>query len=215
VKTCTSCLLEKDRLDFYPRKDRPCGLQSICKDCEKVRCSSRRVRRPRPAERTKEQLLQKRRETYNKNKTAINETRKKWIARTKITRDAVYNAWRLQNKKQIAERARLWRKVTNNKSRKKWASKNKHILNEITSRRRAARKRATPKWLTKQDRMLIRDFYLAATEFEQFAGCKLHVDHIVPLQSKDVCGLHVVWNLQLLTEVENMKKGTKLLTEVL
>lgn len=68
------------------------------------------------------------------------------------------------------------------------------------AKRRAAKLKATPKWADLDE---IKNVYLEAKYFG------MHVDHIVPLQGKNVCGLHVWDNLQLLSPSENIKKGNK------
>ena len=60
--------------------------------------------------------------------------------------------------------------------------------------------RATPGWA---DLESIREFYRAA----RAAGKE--VDHIVPLAGKNVCGLHVIDNLQMLSRSENASKGNR------
>lgn len=60
---------------------------------------------------------------------------------------------------------------------------------------RAQTQRATPPWLTAEQRQQIRDVYAAAATLTEATG-ELHVvDHIVPKMGKTVCGLHVPWNL--------------------
>ncbi len=66
--------------------------------------------------------------------------------------------------------------------------------------RRAARVRATPPWA---DRAVLKAIYRRAAE----AG--LTVDHIDPLQHPLVCGLHVPWNLQMMTGQANASKGNR------
>lgn len=63
--------------------------------------------------------------------------------------------------------------------------------------RHASKLRATPRWVNRDD---LKAVYVKAKEMG------LTVDHIVPLQSAIVCGLHVPWNLQLLSASENCKK---------
>lgn len=60
---------------------------------------------------------------------------------------------------------------------------------------------ATPVWLSPLDKNRIRRLYKKARK----QG--LSVDHIVPLSSPLVCGLHVPWNLQLMPRKANMAKS--------
>ncbi len=92
------------------------------------------------------------------------------------------------------------------KYRKDWISKNRDLKRETNARRRAARKSATPNWLTNQDIELLRLHYLLAQLLNDCTGEEYHVDHIVPLQHESVCGLHVPWNLQVITASENLSK---------
>ena len=60
-------------------------------------------------------------------------------------------------------------------------------------------KRITPSWV---DMEAIKLFYLNTPS-------GMEVDHIIPITSKRVCGLHVIYNLQYLTPRENQKKSNK------
>jgi hypothetical protein len=94
-----------------------------------------------------------------------------------------------------------------------WQKENKHICNAINSKRRAVKLSATPPWLTTEDFKKIEEFYELAQAASEVFEIKCHVDHIVPLQGIDVCGLHVPWNLQVLTAFDNISKGNRMKTK--
>jgi hypothetical protein len=73
------------------------------------------------------------------------------------------------------------------------------------AKRRAAKLQRTPAWCNHE---LIKLIYAHATHIEEL-GIKCHVDHIVPLQGKKVCGLHVHNNLSVVTDLENLKKNNR------
>lgn len=98
----------------------------------------------------------------------------------------------------------------NNKNRDKhleWGKKHRkekpYIYNASSSKRRSAKLKATPKWLTPEQLNEIKQIYKDCPKGHE-------VDHIVPLQGAIVSGLHVPWNLQYLPSDENRRKSNTL-----
>jgi hypothetical protein len=93
--------------------------------------------------------------------------------------------------------------------------KKKHKLNNpeyykaLTNQRRKRFKDATPIWLTKEQKKDIRNLYLEALKKFEETGVPYEVDHIIPINGKDVSGLHVSWNLRVITREENLRKSNK------
>jgi hypothetical protein len=78
------------------------------------------------------------------------------------------------------------------------------------NRLRSARKiNATPPWLTEEHKTQMAEKYWLARDLQCVSGEQYHVDHIIPLKGKDVCGLHVPWNLQVLPAYINLAKSNK------
>lgn len=68
----------------------------------------------------------------------------------------------------------------------------------------------TPSWLSVEQKTEIKEIYRKAQNLTLTTGISHHVDHIIPVNGENVSGLHVPWNLQILTSKENIKKSNKL-----
>ncbi len=91
-----------------------------------------------------------------------------------------------------------------------WAKRNKDKVNAYTASRWASLRQATPPWLTKEHRKEMRWYYETARDLQWLAEEPLTVDHIEPLRGVSSCGLHVPWNLQIISLSANSRKGNKL-----
>lgn len=132
--------------------------------------------------------------------------------------------WAKENKAHVAAKSVAWRKANPEKAREvwqafhnrnkgkraaqhaEWARRNRDKRNAACAKRKAAKLRATPKWVNWNK---VRAIYRQAKLLQEFTGVPMHVDHIVPLQGENVCGLHWEGNLQIIPASENCSKSNK------
>lgn len=86
------------------------------------------------------------------------------------------------------------------KAKQNWFEKNRHRYKQYFQKRKNSERKATPPWYEEER---VANVYQKAVEFG------MEVDHIVPLNSDQVCGLHCWANLQLLNPEDNRSKGNR------
>jgi hypothetical protein len=166
---------------------------------------------------------------YYKNKEKAKERINNWRLNNKerinararrIYKDKIKDKSReyyLKNKDRILERVKNHREAHREEKRqrdKDYIKRNPHVARAAKANYKKSRKRATPKWLTQEHFDQIKEFHKTAIQLTKETGIEHHVDHIVPLQGKTVCGLHVPWNMRVITHIENRQKTNKLLEEL-
>lgn len=224
TKICAGCKLDKPIDQFAIRKRCKDGRYYYCKECDRARAAAWRARRgdvhragstrwrlanPDHVKKMNkewraanaEKLKADKSHYYKENADKINSKKKEWYGKP-------------ENKEKTRDRNRVWEK--NNPEIVK-ANRRKHNLRWPEKKRadvmeRNARKlKATPPWLSDDLRTFMKVTYSMARHMEQVICIKFHVDHIDPLRSKDVCGLHVPWNLRVIPQFDNLSKGNRLL----
>lgn len=128
---------------------------------------------------------------YEENKERLLEKSREYYWKNRMRAIQVKRIYALKNKdKKIIQNA-------------KWIKNNRGKVCSYYAKRRAVKRYCSPAW---RNDFFIEEIYDLAKRRTKALGIKFHVDHIVPLQSKIVCGLHVENNLQIISSFENQKK---------
>jgi hypothetical protein len=218
MKLCKKCLKSKDFIYFSKNAKNPDNLQGSCKECIKAKYNTNKVFRLAQIRSYRLANIEKEREAsiqrYWKNREQRLENNK----RNHILNKELWNKGRKyryqENIEKEKETRRLWRLKNLEKDKKDkalWSKSNQDKRNAHEAKRRASKLKATPNWLTKEQLLEIEEFYTLCKELQWLSDPNdpLQVDHIMPLQGKNSCGLHVPWNLQILPRSLNIKKHNR------
>ena len=132
---------------------------------------------------------------YQKNKQRLHESNKQWVKNNPEKFSKIQSK---SSKKNIERRREYARKHR---------AENPSLYNFYCRTRQAKQCNATPKWANYE---AIKVKYKERNTMSKVKGLAYNVDHIVPLQGENVCGLHVPWNLQIITADENIAKSNSL-----
>lgn len=192
MKKCSLCCEDKDEDSFYKSGK---YLSAKCKPCTKDHVNNYRIQNKEViSERKKkyrianfQEISRKNKERYEADKDRVKTVLKTYYENNKESLNAANRLYYHKNRDRMREGFAKWRKSNLDKKR------------AMNAKRRAAKLMAIPSWADMKE---ISKIYKDA---QRLSG--MHVDHIVPLQSKLVCGLHVSNNLQIISAIENSKKS--------
>lgn len=184
TRICSACKLDLPLLNFYKNSSSNDGLMKRCKSC----CDQWRLNNP-------DRALKSVIKYHAKNKESISIQRKEYRQKNlEIFKDKDREKYKLNREENLKVRAEYQKRYPDR-------------CNAVQAKRRATKLNATPNWANPKAIQLI---YKQAKDLEKQTGLKYHVDHVVPLVSDKVCGLHCEANLQILTAQENLSKSNSI-----
>jgi len=114
-----------------------------------------------------------------------------------------------KNKELVKDRAMSRPIELRREYKRRWKERNPDTVQVSSNTRRRRLRAAQPPWLLEEHKKEMRAIYATARMMTKLSGDKYTVDHIIPLNGDNVCGLHVPWNLQILVHEKNCAKGNR------
>lgn len=182
MKKCSRCKTIKPFNAFSFCKANKDGYQGWCQSC----INETRRKPPEPPEVVEQRKAEQRRIKLEKKRSYYLANKEKHVINMALNYQ--------KNKTEVKQRIARWKK------------ENVAKVNAYVMKRHAKKLNATPSWLTDDDHWLIEEVYDLARLRSHMLGFIWHVDHVIPLQGKNVCGLHVPYNLQVIPSSENCSK---------
>jgi len=201
MKICTKCLIEKSEAEFSVNRRKKSGLHTQCKACVSIKTAADYVKH-------KERILARNRTFYAENKTEVLAKQRVYGAAHREQNRLRSKAWYESNKQHAHDVAK--KRINSNRAKhaeyvRVWTQRNKDVKAASVAARRAQRANACVIWA---NATAMRMIYADAEEF-RLAGMNVDVDHMVPLISDIVCGLHTEANLRILLSSHNRSKGNR------
>lgn len=134
---------------------------------------------------------------------------RKWLEKNRDIHNIRVKRWQSNNVEKIRETQKAWALANPEKVKaktKRWRERNPEKYTAAAVASVARRAKRSPKWITSDDRWLMAQFYDMAKLRTKITGLTWEVDHVIPLRGKEVSGLHVPSNLQVILKSENRAK---------
>ncbi len=164
--------------------------------------------------RRKDDLAPKRRARYAETKDHQHGLKRAWNAANPDRVKAYQKRYYDEHKEERNAKLKEWGERNADRLQTKideWWKKNPGRRSAYSSARRARERQATPLWADMEAILVIYDECVRIT---LETGIGHHVDHIVPLAGKTVCGLHVQTNLRIIPAEENLRKRNHLIEDL-
>lgn len=201
-KGCITCKQSRPLSDYGKYSRAKDGLQSQCKECNRKYHQAYRDSHPGGNAKRSAEWRERNLDVARAKVIAFNKANPQRMA----SYTAAYRKRHPDRRKASCASYRLKNPDKEKQSRREWCRKNMPHLCAKSAARRAYKLRATPSWSEHSE---IQAIYERARRISLETGIEYHVDHIVPLKSDIVCGLHCLANLQILEGRENLSKNNR------